>query len=103
MDGGVSGSGLHLDLLAGARRAVVIQLTDGTDLDLPAEAGMTQAPGDAIAELEALEASGTKVFERRPEKVDLERLMDPTAVPDAVAMAQRQARADADELRAFLS
>ena len=103
MDGGVSGTGLHLDLLAGARRAVVVQLTDGTDPSLRVEAGMTQGPGDGVAELEALESSGTKVFQRMPEKVDLERLMDPTAVPDAIAMAQRQAAKDADELRAFLS
>ena len=103
MDGGVSGSGLHLDLLAGAQRAVVIQLTDGTDLDLGVDAGMTSGPGAAIAELESLEASGTKVFNRMPEKVDIERLMDPTAVPDAIAQAQRQARADVAELGAFIA
>ncbi len=100
MDGGVSGTGLHLDLLAGARRAVVVQLTDGADA---VDGTMTLRPGDPVAELEALEASGTKVFSRMPESVDLERLMDPTAVPDAIAMAQRQARADADELRTFLA
>lgn len=103
MDGGLAGTGLHLDLLAGARRAVVVQLTDGTDPDLPSQGGMTQSPGDAVAELEALEASGTKVFSRMPEKVDIERLMDPTAVPDAIAMAERQARADVEELRAFVA
>lgn len=100
MDGGVSGSGLHLDLLAGARRAVVVQLTDGADA---IEGAMTLRPGDPVAELEALESSGTKVFCRMPESVDLERLMDPTTVPAAIAMAQRQARADADELRLFLA
>jgi NTE family protein len=100
MDGGVSGTGLHLDLLAGARRAVVIQLTDGADAT---QGAMTQRPGDPIAELEALESSGTKVFHRMPESVDLERLMEPTAVPSAIAMARRQARDDADELRMFLA
>ena len=29
--------------------------------------------------------------------------MDPTAVPDAIAMAERQARADVEELRAFVA
>jgi NTE family protein len=100
MDGGVSGTGLHLDLLAGARRAVVVQLTDGAGVTVGA---MTQSPGDPLRELEALESSGTKVFHRMPESVDLERLMDPTAVPGAIAMARRQARADADELRMFLA
>jgi len=104
MDGGVSGTGLHLDLLAGARRAVVIELTDGTTLDEGAPAGaMTQRTGEAVAELEALESSGTKIFHRMPERVDLERLMDPEGVPDAIAMARRQASGDVAELRAFLA
>jgi len=30
-------------------------------------------------------------------------LMDPTAVPDAIAMAERQARADVEELRTFVA
>ena len=42
MDGGVSGSGTHLDLLAGARRAVVLNLTDGAGVETGA---MTSAPG----------------------------------------------------------
>ena len=36
MDGGVSGTGTHLDLVAGARRAVVLHLTDGAGADDPA-------------------------------------------------------------------
>ena len=42
------------------------------------------------------------MFQRQPESVDLLTLMDPAAVPDAVAMGQRQATADVAELRAFL-
>lgn len=103
MDGGVSGTGVHLDLLAGARRALVVQLTDGTAPDGgEAASGMTQGPGDADAELAALEATGTEVLRRMPQTVDIERLMDPAAVPDAIAMATRQAAADAGELRAFV-
>ena len=30
MDGGVSGTGTHLDLIVGAGRAVVLSLTDGS-------------------------------------------------------------------------
>jgi NTE family protein len=100
MDGGVSGSGTHLDLLAGARRAFVLSLTDGAG----AESGaMTATPRSFLDELEALEASGTRVFHRIPEEMDLLTLMDPAAVPEAVAMGERQAAADADELRRFLS
>ena len=101
MDGGVSGTGTHLDLLAGARRAVVLNLTDGAGRrdgghDLRRPAGF-------LEEIAALRASGTEVFHRMPEKMDLLTLMDPAAVPDAIAMGERQAAADADELRSFLA
>lgn len=100
MDGGVGGTGTHLDLLAGARRAVVLNLTDGTGVEVGA---MTSKPGDFLDELAALRASGTEVFHRMPEKMDLLTLMDPAAVSDAIAMGERQAAADAAELRAFLA
>lgn len=93
MDGGVSGSGIHADLAAGARRAVVLALPDGLREDT-----VTDGP----AELAALEAGGTAVFHRTPDDVDLEKLMDPAGVPVAFAMGKRQARADATELRSFL-
>lgn len=100
MDGGVSGSGTHLDLLAGARRALVVSLTDGSDLVEPM---MTVSPGDIEAEFAALRGSGTELMVRTPEAVDPDRLMDPSAVPEAIAMGRRQAAADADELREFLA
>ena len=99
MDGGVSGSGTHLDLLAGASRVVVLALSDGSDVG---QGMMTVAPGSSEAELAALEAAGSRVFRRVPEAVDPAALMDPTAVPQAIEMGRRQAAADADELRAFL-
>ena len=99
MDGGVSGTGTHLDLVAGARRAVVLNLTDGAGAETGA---LTSTPTSVVDELTALEASGTAVFHRMPETMDILTLMDPDAVPDAIAMGARQAAADVDELRAFL-
>ena len=64
---------------------------------------MTQAPGAFHAELEELRASGSELFLRSPETMDVARLMDPKAVPEAIAMARRQAAADADALREFLA
>jgi NTE family protein len=93
MDGGVSGSGIHADLAAGARRAVVLALPDDLRDDTPT---------DGAAELAQLEAGGTAVFHRTPEDVDMDKLMDPAGVPVAFAMGKRQARADAAELRTFL-
>jgi NTE family protein len=100
MDGGVSGSGIHVDLLAGAERVVVLCLTDGAGETVGA---MTAAPGSVEAELAGVQSAGSKLFVRMPESIDLERLMDPLAVPEAIAMARRQAAADAAELRTFLA
>jgi NTE family protein len=100
MDGGVSGTGIHLDLLAGAQRSVVLCLTDGKGIEV---GRMTSPPGSIEAEVAALEATGSGVFFRTPETMDIETLMDPAAVPEAIAMARRQAAADADDLRAFLA
>lgn len=100
MDGGVSGSGTHLDLVAGAERVVVLSLIDGSATEV---GGMTQAPGAFHSELEELRASGSELFLRSPETMDIARLMDPKAVPEAIAMARRQAAADADALREFLA
>lgn len=100
MDGGVSGSGTHLDLLAGCDRAVVLSLAS----TIPAPVGvMTQAPGAFANEVAALEASGSKVLLRSPETMDITKLMDPKSVPEAIAMAKRQAAADADALRDFIA
>jgi NTE family protein len=99
MDGGVSGSGTHLDLLAGSRRVVVLALTDGTGI---VEGIMTTGPGETEKEHAALEATGTSVFRRVPRDVDPFTLMDPTAVPLAIEMGRLQAEEDADELRRFL-
>ena len=99
MDGGVSGSGTHLDLLAGAERVVVLALVDPS----VSHAGtMTQAPGAFAGELDATRSSGSQVFMRSPDSVDLTRLMDPRAVPEAISMGRRQARSDAPALRSFL-
>lgn len=98
MDGGVSGTGTHLDLVAGAEKVVVLALSDGSGFDVGM---MTAAPGSIQRELDALRESGSEVFVRIPESMDPLALMDPTAVPDAVAMGRRQAASDAAELAAF--
>jgi NTE family protein len=98
MDGGVSGTGVHLDLLAGTRRALVLTLTDGTEVE---DGMMTLHPVEGKQELEDLRASGTEVVVRMPEEVDLANLMSPAAVPGALAMGARQASADVGLLAGF--
>lgn len=100
MDGGVSGSGTHLDLLAGADRVVVLSLADTSPKPVGA---MTQGPGAFADEVAQLEAAGSRVFLRSPESMDLTRLMDPKSVPEAIAMAKRQAATDAGALKDFIA
>jgi NTE family protein len=98
MDGGVSGSGTHLDVLAGAGRTLVLALTEGSELT---EGVMTVSPGDIRAEVDALAATGTDVELRVPEATDPDELMSPGAVPKAIEMGHRQAAADATALNRF--
>lgn len=100
MDGGVSWSGIHADLAAGADHAIVLALPD---LEVARSSDGTSSPTSPDAELEELEATGTRVFHRTPEDVDPDKLMDPAGVPVAFAMGKRQARTDGPELRRFLS
>jgi NTE family protein len=98
MDGGVSGSGTHLDVLAGAQRVLVLALSDGSELT---EGMMTSQPGGGRREIEELMATGTKVELRTPEAVDPLELMSPASVPKALAMGARQASADLADLTSF--
>jgi NTE family protein len=91
MDGGVSGSGTHSDLVAGAGRALVIAL----GASMPQEkARMTLSVGSFPREMEALADAGTEVLVRGPRAVDPAALMSSKAVPGALAMADEQAEAD---------
>ncbi|MDO8308014.1 MAG: patatin-like phospholipase family protein [Actinomycetota bacterium] len=98
MDGGVCGTGVHLDLLAGAGRVLVLTL--GT---AESPAGMTERAGAVGRELAELEATGTRVLARSPNPVDRAVLMDPAAVPAALADGTDMAEADLGDLKAFWS
>jgi len=100
MDGGVSGSGTHTDLVAGVGRCLVLAMD--AHLDLP-DPRMTVRPDTKQREMNALAAAGTEARLRGPTDVDEERLMDPTAVAEARALGARQAEADAEDLVAFWS
>lgn len=95
MDGGVSGSGTHTDIIAGARRAVVISLTDGTTTD---GTWGTVEPGGIARQFAALADSGTDVALCVPRGPIPDDLMNPRDVPDALARGTAQAIADHPEL-----
>jgi NTE family protein len=98
MDGGICGTGTHLDVLAGAKRALVLSLRDLADTK---ESGMTQSPAASRAELDALTESGTQVFRASPKHFTLEELMSPTAVGKAMEMGSSQGADDAERFGNF--
>lgn len=55
MDGAMSSTSTHADLVAGAKRALVVALTD-------AERRFSRIPNDIEQELRNLEAAGTKTL-----------------------------------------
>jgi NTE family protein len=98
MDGGTSGTGTHLDVLAGSQRALILCLRDP---QVSHRAEMTQSPQATLAEYEALKASGTTVFTASPKSFTQAELMDPTAVGKALAMGIEQGSADAQRVEEF--
>jgi len=98
MDGGVSGTGLHLDIVSGARRTLILALRNGQH---PNAAGMTESAGTTETEQSRLEATGTRTFLRTPEAVEREKLMSAEEVPAALAAGALQAEQDLPELLEF--
>jgi NTE family protein len=96
MDGGVSGTGIHADLAAGAGRVLLLPLVS----EIP-EARMTIRPGSAEREIAGLRDAGSEVEVRCSGITDLEQLMNPDAVPGALEMGRTQAADDAAVLRDF--
>lgn len=98
MDGGVSGSGTHCDLVAGAQRTLVISLGAVLKTDI---AMMTVPPDNLDVELAGLAKAGTQAELRGPSDLDITRLMDPAAIPDALALGAAQAAVDGPALAKF--
>jgi NTE family protein len=98
VDGGVSGSGTHSDIVAGASRAMVIGLGASASQE---KARMTLGVGSFDREMRALAETGTETLVRGPRKVDAATLMSPKSVPGALAMADEQANDDAAAIGEF--
>jgi NTE family protein len=98
MDGGVAGTGVHLDLVAGARRALVISLVDGSEPEL---AWGTMTPESIRQEFADLQASGTEALRIVPRTQVPEDVMDPRLAVHAVQEGVAQADDDITLLRGF--
>ena len=98
VDGGVSGSGIHGDLVAGAGRALVLSLSAFAP---PGPARVTVPAGGFARELQQLEEAGTETLARGPRRVDASALMSLKSVPEALAMADDQAAEDVAAVSEF--
>lgn len=97
MDGGVSGSGINSDVVAGAERVVILALGAGRPGPEPV---MTIAPDSVAREREALEAAGARVVIKGPVKFEMSQLMSPLSARQALRQGTAQAQEDIDELAA---
>lgn len=96
MDGGISKTWAHTDLVAGSKRAVVITLTNGYEGSL-----LTGIPHDIHGEISALEATGTKamlIIAGTPPGVSL---LDPTQIGPAIRAGYERAKIEAPKMAAF--
>ena len=97
MDGGVSPSSTHSDVVAGAKRALVVSLTDGTSGSGPR---FTNIPNSLQQELRGIEAQGTKtlLIAANPGQVNL---VSPAEIGPALRAGYDRAFQEADRVKAF--
>jgi NTE family protein len=101
LDGVVSGSNTHCDVVAGAGRALVIALEAN---DKPGPSGvpfMTLAPGYIHTECSELAKAGTLTLLKGPRSYDPTQLTSAASAPGGWEMGAQQARQDADEVAPF--
>lgn len=96
MDGGISKTWAHTDLVAGSRRAIVITLTNGYEGSL-----LSGIPHDIYKEIDALVATGTKamlIIAGTPPGVNL---LDPREIEPALRAGYERAKVEADKIQKF--
>lgn len=96
MDGGISKTWAHTDLVAGSKRAIVITLTNGYEGSL-----LSGIPHNIHDEITALEATGTKamlIIAGTPPGVNL---LDPRQIEPALKAGYDRAKVEAPKIQGF--
>lgn len=96
MDGGISKTWAHTDLVAGSKRALVITLTNGYEGSL-----LSGIPHNIYKEIQSLEATGTKamlIIAGTPPGVNL---LDPGQIAPAIRTGYERARVEAPKIKDF--
>lgn len=98
MDGTVAPSSTHADLVGGARRVLVLSLTDGS----PTAQRATSLPRDLEAELGAIGRLGSDVHLVAANPAPGTNLLDAHVVADALEAGRERATAELVTMRRFL-
>jgi NTE family protein len=96
MDGGISRVWAHTDVVAGAKRALVITLTNGYEGSL-----LSGIPHNIYKEIDALQATGTQamlIIAGTPPGVNL---LDPRQIAPALRTGYERAKVEAEKIRKF--
>jgi NTE family protein len=96
MDGGISKVWAHTDVVAGAKRALVITLTNGYEGSL-----LSGIPHNIYREIDALQATGTQamlIIAGTPAGVNL---LDPNQIEPALRTGYARAKVEAEKIRKF--
>jgi NTE family protein len=107
MDGGMSQSSTHSDVIAGVKRAIVISLGDGTSNEQKQGLRLSSLPNTINQEVKDLAAGGTKtkhiVVGLPPGLSKVENLLDPKWIAPYLKFGNDRGIADIAMMRAFWS
>ena len=107
MDGGITTSSTHCDVVAGVKRALVISLGDGTANDQKNGLRLSSLPNTLNQEIKDLEAGGTRtrliVVGLPPGIKKVENLIDPKWIAPYLKFGNDRGIADAAMMKAFWS
>lgn len=105
MDGGICQTSTHADVVAGAKRALVFSLTDGSANAVKVGLRTSGMPNTLQAEVKALEADGTRtklvVCGLLPGVTHLNSLVDPSWIEPMMKYGRERGQADAQDMAAF--
>lgn len=105
MDGGICQTSTHSDVVAGAKRALIISLTDGGSDAVKIGLRTSGMPNTLQQEVKDLRAGGTKVILKvvglLPGVTKVDSLVDPKFIAPLLKWGHERGLADANEMKAF--
>ena len=104
MDGGVCQTSTHCDVIAGAKRALVISLGSGSAEDAAKGLRLSSLPNTLEQEIKDLEDAGTKTLKivaGLPPGWNSANLLDPAVIAPALKYGHARGIEDADKVKAF--